>query len=437
VDGETTSAANPAQSEAEIAVEPVATFRREVVQLGALFATFYFLQGICEPTEGMLSQPIMSLLKSWKYDAGEIGRFTFILGLPWAVKLLYGLLTDFVPIFGNRRKPYLLLMSGASTCGFAALTLGPLEPAEKYFLLIALLVSSIGVAFCDVVIDAVMVERGQPLGATGKLQSVQWTSIYAAAILGGYIGGTLSQSGDQRFAFAICAVVTFVTFLLAAIFVRERHYSPLPTFDRETRRQIQADFRGSQIWAIAAFLYLWTFNPFSNKVLYVHMTRDADFSESFFGQTQSVLAFGQLLGALAYGFYCRRVPWRWLVHASIIMGIVSTAAYWWLSGEASAYSISLFVGVSYSTGNLIQLDLAARHCPPQAAGTTFAVLMAVSNLGISSADWIGGTLYEYWQGWGPNGAFHALVVVGCITTAGCWVFVPWLVRDVPAPADIA
>src|SRR5215213_7899724 len=129
-----TAADRPA---AEVAVEPVKAFRKEIVQLGALFATFYFLQGICEPTEGMLSQPIMSLLKGWKYDAGEIGRFTFILGLPWAVKLIYGLLTDFVPIFGSRRKAYLLLMSGASTCGFVVLSLGPLDSTAKYFLLIA------------------------------------------------------------------------------------------------------------------------------------------------------------------------------------------------------------------------------------------------------------------------------------------------------------
>ena len=99
MDRETISAANPAQSEAEIAVEPVATFRREVLQLGALFATFYFLQGICEPTEGMLSQPIMSLLKGWNYNAADIGWFTMVLGLPWAIKLIYGLLDRLCPDF--------------------------------------------------------------------------------------------------------------------------------------------------------------------------------------------------------------------------------------------------------------------------------------------------------------------------------------------------
>ena len=33
--------------------------------LGALFCLFYFVQGIIEPTEGLLSQPIKSLLRNW------------------------------------------------------------------------------------------------------------------------------------------------------------------------------------------------------------------------------------------------------------------------------------------------------------------------------------------------------------------------------------
>ena len=56
-----------------------------------------------------------------------------------------------------------------------------------------LFVPTIGVAFSDVVIDALMVEEGQPRGLTGRLQSVQWAAIYAATILTGVLGGYLSQ----------------------------------------------------------------------------------------------------------------------------------------------------------------------------------------------------------------------------------------------------
>ena len=36
---------------------------------------------------------------------------------------------------------------------------------------------------------------------------------------------------------------------------------------------------------IGAFLFLWNFNPFSNTVLHLHMTRALGFSERFYGWT--------------------------------------------------------------------------------------------------------------------------------------------------------
>ena len=65
---------------------------------------------------------------------------------------------------------------------------------------------TLGVAFSDVVIDALMVEKGQPLGLTGVLQSAQWTAMYAGTIVAGLLGGYLSQNNQQEAAFLICAV---------------------------------------------------------------------------------------------------------------------------------------------------------------------------------------------------------------------------------------
>ena len=38
-----------------------------------------------------------------------------------------------------------------------------------------------------------MIERGQPRGLTGLLQSIQWTALYGAAALAGWGGGYLSE----------------------------------------------------------------------------------------------------------------------------------------------------------------------------------------------------------------------------------------------------
>jgi predicted MFS family arabinose efflux permease len=189
--------------------------------------------------------------------------------------------------------------------------------------------------------------------------------------------------------------------------------------------------------AVGGFLFLWNFNPFSNAVLHVHMTRALGLSERFYGMTVALTAVASIAASVAYGLYCRRVPMPVLVHASIVLGVVSTLGYAAVSDERSAVLVTLAVGVSYMTATLIQLDLAARACPPEVAGTLFALLMALENLGASSSTWLGGLLYDRGiDRWESRGAFLVLVLVGSAFTAGCWLLVPFLPRAAISPAGI-
>jgi predicted MFS family arabinose efflux permease len=74
-----------------------------------------------------------------------------------------------------------------------------------------------------------------------------------------------------------------------------------------------------------------------------------------------------------------------------------------------------------------QVHLAARICRPKAAGTVFALLMAVSNLAILTSTWLGSIWYDQLDAlWGHRAAFNALVAMGAGFTAGCWLLAPWL-----------
>ncbi|HEX6986798.1 MAG TPA: hypothetical protein VF170_15580, partial [Planctomycetaceae bacterium] len=169
--------------------EGTARDRRAVTGLGMLFGAMYFVQGIGEPTEGLVGQPVKSFLASRGHDPAAVATFSALLGLPWAVKPLYGLLTDFVPLFGTRRRSYLLLATAATTAGLLGLFAAFTTDISRTSLLLALLIPSVGIAVSDVVIDAHMVEQGQKYGLTGRFQSVQWAAIYAAPILTAPIGG--------------------------------------------------------------------------------------------------------------------------------------------------------------------------------------------------------------------------------------------------------
>jgi len=423
--------------------------RRSLIGLGALFGLLYFVQGIVEPTDGLLSQPIKSLLRNWGYSAASTAWFIAILSLAWAIKPLYGLLTDFVPFAGSRRRGYLLLTTAVASISMTAAYLMPLSSERTVLLLIVLLPSAVAIAFSDVVIDAMMVGAGQQHGMTGRLQSVQWACMYAAMIVTGVVGGALSQWGMQQAGFLIAALFCAVSLVAVWMLVGEprqpvnawegtspsTNSSAAPSSAMAAMRQM---FRQPGVLAIGAFLFLWNFNPFSSAILYYYSIGALHFSEQFVGTLASWHAAGLLMGSVLYGVICRMIPIGFLIHGSIVTGILATIAYWGYREPTSGTLISIAVGVVYAIGSLIQLDLAARICRPETAGTTFALLMSLSNLSAALSQGFGGTMYEAMaQQWGTGLAFQLLVAIGALFTAGCWLLIPLLKQALPSPTKAA
>jgi Na+/melibiose symporter-like transporter len=410
--------------------------QRHVAGLAALFAMLYFVQGISEPTEGLIAQPTRSLLRNWGYSTEAVATFMAVLALPWALKPVYGLLTDFVPLFGTRRRSWLLITTLVTSVSLVALYALGIPYGIAWLLLVWLFVPTLGVAFSDVVVDALMVEEGQPRGLTGRLQSVQWAAMWTATIFAGVLGGWLSQRNQQHVGFLIAGSVTAASFFIAIAVVREpmKHVAgDRSGFERASSRNpmyaVWRSIRHPGILAIGVFLLLWNFNPFSTSVLNEHMVRRMGFSEQFYGNTISIQAIGSIAASVAYATYCRRLTFGQLMHLSIAAGVLATLAYWALGGTTSAVMISFVVGFAYMTGTLIQLDIAARICDVETAGTTFALLMSLTNLSVSLSMIAGGWAYDrlaMWQGY-PF-AFHALVGIGALCTSACWLLVPMIRR---------
>ena len=194
-------------------------------------------------------------------------------------------------------------------------------------------------------------------------------------------------------------------------------------------------FREPGIIAIGAFLFLWNFNPFSSTVLYYYSTEALHFSEQFVGSLTSWHAVGLLTGSILYGVICRMIPIRWLIHGSIVAGIVATIAYWGYRDADERRGSSALPSASYMRSGRSSNSIWRPGCVArETAGTTFALLMSLTNLGTALSQGIGGSIYEAMaERWGYASAFQMLVAVGAVFTAGCWLLVPLLNQLVLSP----
>ena len=77
-------------------------------------------------------------------------------------------------------------------------------------------VMGFGLAFTDVLTDAMMVAAGKPRGLTGAFQSVQWAAIYTASVLTGEIGGAFAERRDLRGAFLVAAAFPLLSLVMVA-----------------------------------------------------------------------------------------------------------------------------------------------------------------------------------------------------------------------------
>ena len=397
------------------------------------FAALYFVQSIGDPTSGLIAQPVRSLLRSWGESPATLGALMALLALPWTIKPLFGLLSDFVPLFGSRRRNYLLLANGLAAFSLLVLASIPLSPRASWLLFALLLPTTVGIALGDVIVDALMVEKGQPLGLTGRFQSIQWTAANMALLLTGGLGGYIAEQRLQSFAFALCSGLWMVALAITWRYAGDDRAEHLDTPSlRDTAAALIGAFREPLFLTVCALLTLWSFNPVWGSVLYLHMTEGLGFSEQAYGNVTSAFFAGSLLGSVGYGIYCRSVRLSVLLHLSILAAIVSNAVYWQVSSLASAYVISVFAGAAYMTGTLIQLDLTARIIPVRAAATIFATVMALTNFAGTGSEAFGSWLFETTAvSYGHETAFSLVVAASVAAAVSCWALIPALRRASP------
>ena len=135
-----------------------------------------------------------------------------------------------------------------------------------------------GLAFTDVLTDALMVEAGRPLGLTGAFQAVQWACITGAAVLIGVVGGHLAHTRELNLAFGISAVFPLVSFAMALFFV---HETPAPrdaAAFHATTRAIREALAHRDVWMVAGFLFFYTFSPSFGPAFLYYQADELGFS---------------------------------------------------------------------------------------------------------------------------------------------------------------
>lgn len=359
------------------------------------FGLMYFCQGVCQIVI-LLNQPIRAYFKSLNYSAEQTANFFFIANIPWIIKPLYGLISDFIPLFGYRRRSYLLMLNLIAAGGFLWLA----GMADVRVLTLAAVLVGIGVAAADVIVDALMVEEGQRTGLIAKFQSIQWICINVAAVGSGFVSSLLlTRWADEpltavKVAAAICSVFPFIVAAVTFWAVKEQKTRlDLPQL-RSTAQGLGAAFTSPRLLAVLAFLALLTANPGVYTPMNYHLTETLGIADSSVALSDSFNSAGCVLGAVIFlTLISNRLPMRGILAVGILANCISMIPFFFVNGKIGAWAAYGIFGIGYQIGNLSMLALAASACPKRAEGFVFAAMMSMLNFSAQTADNIGASLY--------------------------------------------
>lgn len=391
----------------------------------------YFVQGIL----GLARLAVSFFLKDeLGLSPAQVSALVGIAALPWMIKPLFGFISDGLPIFGYRRRPYLILSGLLGVLSWVSLaTL--VHSAWAATLAIAL--GSLSVAFSDVIVDSLVVERarGESLSTAGSLQSLCWGASALGGILTAYFSGSLLTSFSTRTVFAITAtfplIVSLVAWMIAESRVTERMNWAIVSDQLGQLRQAVSQ---KSIWLPTAFVFLWHAMPTTESAFFFFATNELGFEAEFLGRISFVTSLASLAGIWLFQRFLKTVPFRvifgWSIVISALLGMTTLLLVthtnralgiddrWFSMGD------SLVLTVMGRIAYMPILVLAARLCPPGIEATFFALLMSIVNLaGLLSQE--SGALLMHWLGVSENN-FSNLALLIVITNLSALLPLPFL-----------
>ena len=345
----------------------------------------------------------------------------FVSTFAWNVKPVAGLLSDAFPLFGTRRRHYMILGAGLAALSWFAL--GIIPHRYEWFLVVAIAANAFMV-MASTVMGGLMVEAGQQYSVSGRITSIRQAVQSAVSLGNGILGGYLAT-----LAFGWTAGIAtglLLTLAVATVFVLRE--PPHAAWSRQVLHhaaaQLRTLVRSWTLWAAGIFLALVYITPgFTTPLLY-RQTGELGFSTPYIGLMETIEGASGLAGAAVYAIVCRRLTLRRLLVVAIATNALGTLLYL-VYGHRTAPVIHGVSGLVGIWSELALMDLAVRATPRGCESLGFSLMMSARNLALGGSDVFGAWLLAS-RAW----SVPELVWLNAATTAVVLLFVPLLPRAI-------
>ena len=339
-------------------------------------------------------------MRYWMMDTVQVSpaQMAAIFGVvstPWCLKPLFGFISDSKPIFGYRRKPYMIIAAYISSLMWIIL---PFCPHDEFVITLVMTLSSAGMCFADVMADSLLVEAARKEGEEnkGNIQSWSWMMRFAGGFLASIFGTFAYENLGYAQVFLLNSMVPVLIAILAC-FIQEPKTNEKKDW-RKTGSTLYAAVKQPGIYKPALFIFMICVTPGYGSVMTFFYERELGFTPNEFGALDVMGYVVAILGTWIYKRWLTKVSFRKIFGWSLFISFVLENTLLFLIFHTNRQIgipdfIFAFIEriVITLVGQFITMPmvvLGAQLCPPGVEGSLYALLMSITN--------IGGVVAEEW-----------------------------------------
>ena len=258
-----------------------------------------------------------------------MARLTSFVSLPWSVKLLYGLISDNVPINGSKRKNYVILLGALQFVSLATFWVFDISNVNAIAGLLFL--ANLSGAYLDVIVDALMVTQSRVDEEDGseQLQTLSWSALGAGGIFGASLGGYLTENSHPRVSFLIYSLFGVVVMILGVFLKVDETENKIGKSVFSTIKthlvKIKEALYMPEIYQTLLFYILCGLTgPSFSEFMYFYQMEIVKFSKWEYAMLNVMGYATMFLGTLYYNMYLKDKEVRTLLRYACWIGLIGS-----------------------------------------------------------------------------------------------------------------
>ena len=386
----------------------------------------------CYLLVGILSGLLGPLINVYPLDLGATEAQQTTLGsirsLPACFKLLFGFISDNVPIIGYRRKSYMLIGWALAAVSMSYLLLfSDLSLIEEEYvddsgtvssrtvtpdnapsipcLSLVTLVFGTGFWMADVMADSVVAEKAklEPVHARGSIQSSCYSYRFFGLMVAAPFSSALYSLMGPRIIIALLSLLP-LSVLPLVYMLGEVRYAPVGS-TREQCGEIWNTVCSRAVWQPLGFVYLYNVLQVGNGAWREFLRSTLGFSAKELNAIYVSSCVLLYLGILTYKYYLIQFSWRFvyilttllngvfsILQVLLIMGITFGLSDFWFALGDDAFA-EFIQGIQFLPTTIMMVHLT----PAGSEGASYAMFTTVNNSALNMSVALSTHLLGWWD----------------------------------------